>query len=126
MLCSAMLYTGSAVIIAWGIAHIAIPTRSVLDSFEPMPPDNRRILLMEWLMEGVLLIFVGVLVALVRAFAPADDVVATIVYRASAAVLVVMAAISVMTGARTRIGPMKLCPFIFTGTAILFWLSTVI
>jgi hypothetical protein len=124
MFSSAMLYAGSAIIIAWGLAHILIPTKSILDEFEPITPDNRRILLMEWLMEGVLLIFLGVLVALVRTFAPIGEFAPTIVYCASAVVLIVMAGISVMTGARTRIGPMRLCPLIFSATAILFLFPT--
>lgn len=125
MLGAATLYFGSAIIIAWGLAHIVIPTNSILDSFEPMTPDNRRILLMEWLMEGVLLIFLGVLVALVRSYAPAEEITATVVYRAAAVVLVVMAGVSTVTGARTRIGPMRLCPLIFALTAVLFWLPTI-
>ena len=126
MFSSAMLYAGSAMIIAWGLAHIMIPTKSILGGFEPITPDNRRILLMEWLMEGVLLVFLGVLVALVRAIAPAEEFAATIVYRTSAVVLIVMAGISLMTGGRTRIGPMRLCPFIFAATAVLFLLPTVL
>jgi len=124
MVSSVMLYAGSAMIIAWGLAHMVIPTKSILDAFEPITPDNRRILLMEWLMEGVLLVFLGVLVALVRTIAPAEEVAATIVYRTSAVVLVVMAGISSMTGGRTRIVPMRLCPLIFAATAVLFLLPT--
>lgn len=126
MIDSAMLYAGSAVVIAWGIAHMAIPTRSILEGFGPITPDNRRILLMEWLMEGVLLVFMGVLVALVRALAPDDGLASIMVYRASAAALVVMAGISMATGARTAIGPMKLCPPIFVISALLFFLPTVL
>lgn len=125
MFASVLLYTGSVIIIAWGLAHIVIPTRSILDSFKPMTAQNRRILLMEWLMEGVLLVFLGVLVALVHALASTDALAATIVNRTSAMTLVIMAGISIATGARTRIGPMRLCPLIFTATAILFWLPTI-
>ena len=125
MFSSAMLYAGSAILIAWGLAHVMIPTKGILDGFEPITPDNRRILLMEWLMEGVLLVFLGVLVALVRTFAPMDEFAPTSVYRFSAAVLLVMAGISMITGARTRIGPMRLCPLVFTAAAVLFLLPAV-
>lgn len=110
MLDSAILYGGSAIVIAWGIAHIVIPTKDIVEGFGPITQDNRRILMMEWLMEGVLLIFLGVLVILVRALAPESEVGPTIVYRTSAAALVIMAGISFVTGSRTSIGPMKLCP----------------
>ena len=53
------LYTAAAIVIVWGVAHIAIPTRSIIRSFGAISADNRRILLMEWLMEGVLLIFIA-------------------------------------------------------------------
>jgi hypothetical protein len=110
-----MLFTASAIVIVWGVAHIAIPTKSIVRGFGPM---------MEWLMEGVLLIFLGVLVALVRALVSADEVGPAIVYRTSAVALFVMAGISTLTGARTSIGPMRLCPAIFVVAAILFLLPT--
>lgn len=121
-----LLYLGAAMVMVWGIAHVAIPTRSIIDSFGPISPDNKRILLMEWLMEGVLLVFLGVLVALVSFLVPTSDPTAIIVYRACATVLVVMAGISFFTGARTPVLPMKLCPPIFLTVAILFALPTVL
>jgi hypothetical protein len=35
------------------------PTRAVAAGFEPVSLDNRRILVMEWIAEGVTLIFIG-------------------------------------------------------------------
>jgi uncharacterized membrane protein len=125
MIDSAMLFAGSALLIAWGIAHSTIPVKSIVRGFEPITPDNRRILTMEWHMEGVLLVFLGLLVALVRIFAPEDEIAATIVYRAAALVLIAMAGLSAATGARTRIGPMKLCPPIFLIAALLFWIPAI-
>lgn len=121
-----MLYAGAAVVILWGVAHIAIPTRSIVDGFGPISADNRRTLLMEWLMEGVLLIFIGTLVILMTTLTHHEGQPAVIVYRACAVVLVVMAGISIFTGARTSILPMKLCPLIFLAAALLFLLPTVL
>ena len=121
-----MLYTGAAIVILWGIAHIVIPTRSIIDAFGPISADNQRTLLMEWLMEGVLLVFIGVLVVLVASVAPEPDVTAVVVYRVSASALVVMAGISLFTGARTAVLPMKLCPVIFLMVAVLLLLPTVL
>lgn len=121
-----MLYTGAAIVILWGIAHIVIPTRSIIDAFGPISADNQRTLLMEWLMEGVLLVFIGVLVVLVASVAPEPDVTAIVVYRVSASALVVMAGISLFTGARTAVLPMKLCPVIFLMAAVLLLLPTVL
>ncbi len=121
-----MLYAGALIAIVWGIAHIVIPTRSIIEGFGPISADNRRTLLMEWLMEGVLLVFVGVLVVLVTSGAPPMEQTATVVYRACAGVLLVMAGISQFTGARTAIMPMKLCPAIFLTAATLIFLPTVL
>lgn len=126
MISSAMLYAAAAIVVVWGIAHIAIPTRGIVDGFGPISPDNRRILLMEWLMEGVLLIFIGVLVALVTFYVPGMDRTAIVVYRTCASVLVVMAGISSFSGARTSILPMKLCPAIFLTAAVAIFLPTVL
>lgn len=123
---TALLYTGAAIVIVWGIAHIAILTRSIVNGFGPISADNRRILLMEWLMEGVLLIFIGVLVVLVTSLTSDSEQSAIIVYQMCASVLVIMASISLFTGARTTILPMKLCPLIFLTAAGLFFLPTLL
>ena len=34
MIDSAMLYGGAAIVIAWGIAHIVIPTKDIVDGFD--------------------------------------------------------------------------------------------
>lgn len=125
MIDSLMLFAGSAVLIAWGIAHSTMPTKGIVKGFEPITPNNRRILLMEWHMEGLLLVFLGLLVAAVRLLAAGDEFAPAIVYRGAALVLIVMAALSAATGARTSILPMKLCPPIFLIVALLFWIPTV-
>ncbi|MDH3691796.1 MAG: hypothetical protein OEU36_20330, partial [Gammaproteobacteria bacterium] len=73
MISSAMLYAGSVVITIWGLAHLTIPTKRIVDEFGPITKDNKRILLMEWLMEGILLVFLGLLVAVVHTFSPSDE-----------------------------------------------------
>jgi hypothetical protein len=121
-----MLYVAAVILIIWGIAHVVIPTRSIVEGFGPISADNKRTLLMEWLMEGVLLVFIGALVVSVTSVALPMDRTAAVVYRACAAVLVVMAGVSLFTGARTSMLPMKLCPGIFLSAAGLFFLATVL
>jgi hypothetical protein len=120
-----LLYTGSIIIIIWGIAHIA-PTRGVVNGFRELSIDNRRILIMEWIAEGLTMVFIGLLVLLVSLMFDGQNEVATFVYRASAVMLLVMAGLSAMTGARTSILPMKLCPYIKTVVAVLVFLGSVI
>ena len=116
-----LLYLGSAIITFWGVAHIAIPTRAIIKGFGPITLDNKRILAMEWIMEGLALSFIGVLVILVTVFEGTENPASILVYRASAVMLVVMAFVSLFTGAQTSIIPMKLCPPIFVLVAIMYW-----
>jgi hypothetical protein len=119
MLASIMLYAGSMIITAWGVAHI-VPTRSVLGGFEPLSVDNRRVLTMEWVSEGLMLCFIGVLTGLVTFAVPHSTLAATLVYRVSAAMLLVMALWTLITGGRTSVVFFKICPVVKTGVAVLF------
>jgi len=58
MLNQILLYSGSAFIAFWGIAHL-LPTRSVISGFGEISVDNKRIITMEWIVEGISLIFIG-------------------------------------------------------------------
>jgi phosphoglycerol transferase MdoB-like AlkP superfamily enzyme len=118
-----LLYIGSAVITLWGIAHI-IPTKPVVNGFGSISQDNRRIITMEWIAEGLTLCFIGVLVFLVTILTDAQNQAAIIAYRASAVMLVIMAGLTLFTGARTKVIPIKICPFVKTAVAILFLLGS--
>jgi hypothetical protein len=54
-----LLYAASALVSAWGLAHL-VPTRAVVAGFGPISVDNRRVLTMEWVAEGITMLFVGV------------------------------------------------------------------
>ncbi|MBC8275370.1 MAG: hypothetical protein H8E40_10440 [Chloroflexi bacterium] len=120
-----LLYVGAVVITLWGIAHI-VPTKSVVNGFGKMSQDNRRIITMEWVAEGLTLCFIGLLVLFVTIWGEAQNQTSAIVYMASAAMLVVMAALTSITGARTSIVPIKICPFVKVVVAVLFFLGTVL
>jgi len=118
-----MVFIGSIVIFLWGIGHL-IPTRSVVAGFGSLSEDNKRILTMEWIAEGLTLCFIGVLVFLVTSFAGPHNLVSVIVYRAAAWMLVVMAGLTFMTGAKTSITAMKICPLVKSIVAILLFLGS--
>ena len=101
MMNEVLLYTGSAVSIIWGIAHLA-PTKSVVKGFGEVSADNRRIITMEWLAEGFTLIFIGLLVLLITALYDYSNSISLLVYRVSAGMLLVMATLTALTGARTN------------------------
>jgi len=102
-----LLYVGGAVITLWGIAHI-VPTKSVVSGFGQTSQDNRRIITMEWIAEGLTLCFVGLLVLFVTVFIGPQNPASNIVYWASAVMLVVMAILTALTGSRTPVLPMKI------------------
>jgi hypothetical protein len=115
------LYAAAFFVFAWGVAHL-FPTRAVVRGFGEITPDNRRIITMEWIVEGAALIFIGALIAVVTAFDPAAAV-AQAVYRLCLAMLTILALISLFTGFKVRFLPFKLCPLIFIGASILLLLG---
>ena len=112
-----LLFAGSGLTITWGIAHL-FPTKSVVQGFGEITIDNRRIIKMEWVNEGFTLIFVGVLVATVTVI-DASAIVSRAVYFITTIMLLAMALLSLFTGFKISFLPFKLCPFIFTTSAVL-------
>ena len=112
-----MLYLGAVLTALWGIAHL-FPTSSVVKGFGAISTDNQRIITMEWIVEGVFLTFIGALVASVTFIDPMGTVSKT-VFMLSAIGLFVLASVSLFTGFKVNFLPFKLCPFIFTASALL-------
>ena len=118
-----LLYTGAGIITLWGIGHIA-PIKSVVSGFEPISEENRRIITMEWAAEGLTLCFIGVLVLLVTILGGSQNPVSLLVFRICGSMLVIMAIWTALTGARTSIIWIKICPAVKTAVAILFFLAS--
>ena len=112
-----LIIIGAAITIIWGVAHL-FPTKSVVKGFGDISTDNKNIIAMEWIVEGVSLIFIGVVVFGVS-FIDAVSETAAFVFIASAAVLIVLALVSLFTGFKVKFLPFKLCPVLFTTSAIL-------
>jgi hypothetical protein len=119
----ALTLIGSLVITLWGIAHL-FPTKSVVAGFGAISLDHKRIITMEWIAEGLTLCFIGVLVLLVTLFAGPQNLVSILVYRVCAWMLVVMAGLTFLTGAKTSITPIKICPLVKSIAAILFFVGS--
>ena len=117
----AFLYAGSVLLLFWGIAHL-FPTKNVVEGFGDISLDSQRIITMEWIIEGVSLIFIGLLVASVT-FVDYASLVSKTVYRISFLMLIALTIISIMTGFKINFVPYKLCPAIFITSAILIILG---
>ncbi len=118
----ALPYVASVVGVAWGIAHL-LPTGKVVRGFGEIGRDNRLIITMEWVAEGVSLIFIGALVALVTARGGLADTVTHAVYAISAAMLLAMAVLTASTAARGSVPFFKLCPFVKSAMAVMLLVS---
>ena len=116
-----LIYSGSAFILFWGIAHL-FPTRSVVSGFGEISVDNKRIITMEWIIEGIALIFIGVINAIVTAIDHTSTI-SLAIYLSSAVVLIVLAFVSLLTGFKISFLPFKLCPVIFITSAVLIILG---
>ena len=116
-----LLYVASAMTGLWGVAHL-FATRGVVAGFGDIKTDNRRIITMEWIVEGIALISTAAFVAAATAIQP-EAIVSTAVYAVAVGTLVVLAFVSLFTGFRVAFLPFRLCPLIFGISAILIVLG---
>ncbi len=112
-----LLYLGAFFTSAWGVSHL-FPTRSVVAGFGDISQDNKHIITMEWIVEGVSLIFIGLLAAVVT-MVDHSSTLARAVYWVCFAELNVLSIVSLFTGFKINFLPFKLCPAIFTGSSLL-------
>lgn len=118
-----LAYAAGALVAAWGVAH-AIPTRQVLAGFEPISPDNRRIVLQEWLAEAFTMWGIAALVIVVTAVGGTDTAGRDWVYRAAALLLIALATLTGLTGARTPVVWFKICPVLLSASAVLLLIAS--
>jgi hypothetical protein len=111
------LYLAAALAALWGIAHL-LATRGVVNGFGDLTVDNRRIITMEWIVEGVALLSIAAFVAVTTAI-DAGAAVSSAVYAIAIVTLIVLAVVSLFTGFRIAFLPFRLCPFIFGAAAAL-------
>ena len=111
MINNIFFYSGSAIIFFWGIGHL-FPTKEIIKGFGDISEDNKKIITMEWISEGFTLCFIGLLAFLTTLFRTTDSDLSYVIYLSLTAMLLILAALSLRTGAKTSIVPMKICPSI--------------
>ena len=116
-----LLYIASIMTSLWGFAHL-LATRGVVAGFGEITTDNKRIITMEWIIEGVALISTATFVAAATAVQP-EAAVSSVVYAVAIGTLVVLAIVSSFTGFKVAFLPFRLCPFIFGVSAVLIGLG---
>ncbi len=120
-----LLLIGSVLIIIWGLAHL-FPTQKIVDGFGDISKDNKQIILMECVAEGLFLCFIGMLVLWVTVFIGTITPTTIFIIRTSAAMLIILAIVSFFTIFKTSIIWNKLCGFVKATVAILFLLGTIL
>jgi hypothetical protein len=119
-----LIYIGSVLPLFWGITHL-FPTRNVVQGFGDISDDNKNIIRMEWITEGVALIFIGITVANVTVIEP-GNVISITVYIISTSCLIVLSVVSLFTGFKIHFMPFKLCPIVFSSSAILITIGWIL
>jgi len=112
-----LLYTASAMTGLWGVAHL-LATKGVVAGFGDLTMDNRRIITMEWIVEGIALISTAAFVAAATAVQP-EAPIASAVYAVAVGTLAALSVVSLLTGFKVAFLPFRLCPFIFGFSAVL-------
>ena len=120
-----LIYIGSAIIILWAIAHL-IPTRAIVKGFGDISADNKKVLAMEIIAEGLTLIFLGLVPLLFIIMSDGENVTVNRIIFACALMLLAMALLTLFTGARTSVIWYKICPAVKTVAAVLFMLGSLL
>jgi hypothetical protein len=116
-----LLYLGSLLPMIWGVSHL-FPTAGVVRGFGEISIDNRRIITMEWITEGVALLFLGA-AGLVVTMLDHSSPISTAIYWTMIACLNTLSLVSLFTGFRINFLPFRLCPLIFTGSSVFLLLG---
>jgi hypothetical protein len=117
-----LAYVAAGLVGLWGVSHV-IPTRAVVAAFGEISADNRRVLVQEWVAEAVTMWSLAALVIAVTA-AGGGTPAAYWTYRVTAGALLVLAVLTALTGARTRVVWFKVCPAVLTSAAVLLLVAS--
>ena len=118
-----LFYIAGTLTLLWGISHL-FPTKGVVEDFGDISPDNKLIITMEWIVEGLTLIFIGILTIIITTI-ETESKLAKNVYVLIVGMLLSLAILSLFTGFRVDFLPFKLCPIIFSASAILIILGVI-
>ncbi|MFX0138006.1 MAG: hypothetical protein ACFFDN_30470 [Candidatus Hodarchaeota archaeon] len=113
-----LIIIGAILTILWGVSHL-FPTKNIVRDFGEISQDNKNIITMEWIIEGMTLIFIGLLVILISFLGGTDNIVSIYVNAISSIMLFALAILSLFTGFKVNFIMFKLCPVIFTVSGIL-------
>ena len=108
-----LAYIAAGIVLLWGVSHI-IPTKEVVAGFGDISEDNRQIITMEWVAEGLSFVFVSVLIVAVTWSGSTPEAAEDLVYRVTTGFLIAIGAWTALTGARTKVIWFKMCPVVMS------------
>jgi hypothetical protein len=111
-----LAYIAAGIVFLWGVSHI-IPTKQVVAGFGDIGRDNRLIITMEWVAEGLSFMFVAALIVAVTWSGKTPEAAEDLVYRVTVGFLLTIGAWTAMTGARTEVIWFKMCPVVMSVTS---------
>ena len=120
-----LAYAAGILVGLWGIAH-AIPTTRVAAGFQPITVDNKRVLIQEWLAESFTMWGLATIVIGATAIGADGDSGVAWVYRAVAGLLLALAILTSLTGARTPVIWFKICPMLLGTSAMLLVIASIV
>jgi hypothetical protein len=118
-----LAYVVAGVVALWGVAHV-LPTARVVHGFNDTSRDNRLVIAQEWIAEAMTMWFVAAVAVIAAALGGSHQVLADWVYRASAIMLIALAALTAVTGARTAVILFKICPVLLGASAALLLVAS--
>jgi hypothetical protein len=119
-----MVVTGGILMSGWGVAHLTA-TRSIVREFSTLPLQTRLIVLKEWIAEGFTLCSLGLLVLMMAVLGGKANPFAVLVCRLLSLLLLSLAGLGLVTGARSPVILLKISPWTTTAAALLILLGTI-
>ncbi|MGD0985002.1 MAG: hypothetical protein ABSA65_14485 [Acidimicrobiales bacterium] len=111
-----LAYVAAGVVGLWGVAHV-LPTARVVHGFGDTSRDNRLVIAQEWIAEAMTMWFITAVVVITAVLGGSHQALTDWIYRASAVMLIALAALTAVTGARTAVVFFKICPVLLGATA---------
>ncbi len=108
-----LAWLAAAIVFMWGVSHI-IPTKQVVAGFGDITRDNRFIITMEWVAEGLSFMFAAALIGAVTWSTRAPEAAEELVYLVSSGFLITIGIWTAVTGARTGVIWFKMCPVVMS------------
>ena len=111
-----LAYVAAGIVFLWGVSHI-VPTTQVVAGFGEIGRENRLVITMEWVAEGLSFTFVAALIVAVTWSGRTPEAAEDLVYRVTVGFLLTIGVWTAMTGARTKVIWFKMCPVVMSVTS---------